>query len=69
MSEQNEGSGSERILGRKLAVAEQAAVAGGWGGANDALGTSWDLDNGQFSGLLIYDDLAPEQRPGFRGIP
>lgn len=52
----------ERILSRTLAVSEQAQVEGGWDNYHNPI-SSWDLDNGQFSGLLIYDDIAPEQRP------
>lgn len=63
MSEaQKKANDGERILGRALAVSEQKQVTGGWDNYHNPI-SSWDLDNGQFSGLLIYDDIAPEQRP------
>lgn len=61
MEKNSEGS-CERILGRVLAVAEQDKVTGGWDNYHNPI-RSWGLDNGQFSGLLIYDDRVPEQRP------
>lgn len=66
MENNSEGS-CERILGRALAVAEQDKVTGGWDNYHNPV-SSWDLDNGQFSGLLIYDDRSPEQRP-FQSLP
>ena len=62
MDKYDETGQPQRILGRSLAVAEQEQVAGGWDNYHNPI-SSWDLDNGQFSGLLIYDDIAPEQRP------
>ena len=63
MSEaEKKSSDGERILGRVLAVSEQSQIAGGGDNYHNPI-SSWDLDNGQFSGLLIYDDIAPEQRP------
>lgn len=62
MEKQQFGEASgERILGRTLAVAEETLVSGG--GPLGAGHTSWDLDNGQFSGFLIYDDMDPSLRP------
>lgn len=61
-----ESKQEERILGRTLAVSEQEQVTGAVGENTDH--SSWDLDNGQFSGFLIYDDLEPGLRP-FRGHP
>lgn len=55
----------ERILGRTLAVSEQEHVSGAVAGGEHS---SWDIDNGQFSGFLIYDDLEPGLRP-LRGHP
>ncbi|MGY1410468.1 MULTISPECIES: hypothetical protein [unclassified Luteimonas] len=62
MEKRNEAGPQQRILGRSLAVAEQDKVTGGWDNYHNPV-SSWDLDNGQFSGLLIYDDRAPGQRP------
>lgn len=55
-------AGDGRILGRTLAVSEQGQVTGGWDNFHNPV-SSWDIDNGQFSGLLVYDDIAPETRP------
>ena len=49
----NEAAPQQRILGRLLAVAEQEKVTGGWDNYHNPI-SSWDLDNGQFSGLLVF---------------